>query len=174
MAKYVKELIRSELEKKFDGLNEFLIVNTKGVGGNDNNELRGELKAKGIGLFVVRNSLMKQALDNIDMSAATGLFEGPCTVAWGGDSVVDVAKDIKEWCKKIKSLEIKGAFLDGTVLDAEAALELANMKSRSELQGDVIMLACSPGARLASVITTPASNIAGCIKTLIENLENAA
>ena len=171
MAKYVKELIRSELEKKFDGLNEFLIVNTKGVGGNDNNELRGELKAKGIGLFVVRNSLMKQALDNIDMSVATGLFEGPCTVAWGGDSVVDVAKDIKEWCKKIKSLEIKGAFLDGAILDAEAALNLANMKSRSELQGDVIMLACSPGARLASAIGSPAGNIAGCIKTLIENLE---
>ena len=171
MAKYVKELIRSELEKKFDGVNEFLIVNTKGVGGNDNNELRGELKAKGIGLFVVRNSLMKQALDNIDMSAATGLFEGTCTVAWGGDSVVDVAKDIKEWCKKIKSLEIKGAFLDGAILDAKAAADLANMKSRSELQGDVIMLACSPGARLASAITSPASKIAGCIKTLIENLE---
>ncbi len=48
------------------------------------------------------------------------------------------------------------------------------MKSRSELQADVVMLAKSPGARLAGAIASPGGIIAGCIKTIIENQEKAA
>jgi large subunit ribosomal protein L10 len=174
MSKYVKGLVQSEFEKRLSGADSFLVINTTGIGGIENNQLRGELKKKNIKLMVVKNSLAKKALTKMGMAAAASLLTGPCTFAFGGDSVIDVAKEFVELVKRYKMVEVKGAFLEGTAYDAKAAAELAKMPNRAELQGQVVMLVRAGGAKLASAIISPASKIAGCIKAIIEKGEKAA
>jgi len=113
MSKYVKELIQGELEQRVvDGdVKEFIVFNLMGVPGVENNVMRGELKEKGVEMFVVKNSLFRRALRSKNMEVACDLFSGPCAVAYGGDSIVDAAKELVDWTKKVKAVKLKGAFL---------------------------------------------------------------
>jgi large subunit ribosomal protein L10 len=172
MSKYVKELLRGEMTKRIqdDPIRDFLVVRL-GLDGVDENRIRGALRSKDIRLLVTKNSIFRQALNECSMEAAVPLFCGQCAVVYGSDSVVDVAKEIVEWCKKTSCVEIKGGFLDGEMLDSKAAEALAGIPSRSELQGRIVSIANAPGARLAAALTGPWSYIAGCIKAVADRLE---
>ena len=176
MSKYAKGLVRAEVEKRIaeNDIKDFVVVSIKGISGVDNNLMRGELKQKGVGLLVVKNSMFKKIMQDSDMEPAAELFTGTCCIAYGGDSIVDVAKEIEQCAKKAKTLKVKGAFVDGVVMGTDAATALAKMPNRAELQGEIVILAISPGTNLAGAIVGPGSVIVGCIESLVENLEKEA
>ncbi|MCH9021864.1 MAG: 50S ribosomal protein L10 [Planctomycetes bacterium] len=174
MSKRIKSLIEKEFKDRFSGIDQCVIVSVRGIDGVSTNEMRRDLSGKDIRLGVLKNSLARRVFRDLNMEPLNEYLTGPSAIVYGSDSIVDLVKALVEWDKKLEPFQIKGALLDGRGLDAKATQALAKLPNRRELQGQVVLLANSPGARLSSAMGSPASRIAGCVKTLIEQKESAA
>lgn len=176
MSKYVKQLLQTEIEKKIEkeNISDFFVVSTTGIGGVAINLMRGQLKSKRIKLFVAKNSLLKRALLNKKKDAAVGLLEGQCTIFYGGQDIIELAKEITDWQKKIAQLEIKGAFFEGSALDAAAAAMLSKMPTRSQLLSQIAAISLSTARNLSAAIASPAADVCGCIKAAGEKQQKQA
>jgi large subunit ribosomal protein L10 len=171
MSKPVKDLISKEISTRYGKLDSVMVVNLTELNANDNNLLRSEFRKKNIEVDVVRNKLAARALKGTALENIGQVLVGPSALVTGGESIVDVARVVAEWAKKLEKFVICGAVVEGEILDAKSAERLSKMASRAELQGEVVMLANSPGRNLAGAILGPARKIAGCIKTVEEKME---
>jgi len=170
MSKPVKDLVTNEYKKLFGGADGACVVSVIGLDAISTNKLRGELRHKKIVLKVVKNSLAKRAFSDGPLAPLGAALNGPCALVTGGGSVIDVAKTLVELKKTYPKIELRQGVLGGEVdlIDLE---QLAKMKSRVELIGEVAMLIMSPGRKLAGCLGSPAGKIAGCIKTIADKKE---
>jgi large subunit ribosomal protein L10 len=171
MSKPVKDLIAGELRRRFEGIDSALAINPVGLQANEAAILRSELKAKQIQLLLVKNSLAKRAFTGGPLEPLVDSLSGSNAIAVGGESIVDVAKEVVELRKTFRGLGIQGGIVEGTVLDEAGVADLANMPGRIELQGTVSTLALSPGSRLSGSLLGPFQRVAGCVQAIADKQE---
>ncbi len=171
MSKRVKNLITAELEKKFRGADSLVVINYTGIDATTANHVRAGLRAKKVKMTVIRNAMALKALANAGFKEAKSLITGTNAIVYGGESIVNVVKELVEQSKKVNKLVIKGAIVEGKLLDAPAAAALAKFPTRKELNAIILGQAVSPARQLAAQIKGPGGKIAAQIKTIIANKE---
>ncbi len=97
---------------------------------------------------------------------------GTNAVCYGGESVVDIVKELVEQAKKVEKLKIKGSIVEGQLLDSKATTALAKLPSKKELQGMIVGQIVGPARKLAGQIVGPARKIAGQIKAVEEKAKD--
>jgi large subunit ribosomal protein L10 len=169
MSKAVKQLICDELSQRFEGVDACLVVDPTPLGGTEANNLRRELRDADVTMMLVKNALTRRALAGQPLEPVGKLLEGSCALAWGGESIVDLAKLMVDKARQ-SGLVVKGAVMEGEVMDAEGAVALSKMPTRAELQSQIVGQILSPGGNLVAAATGPASTIASILKQRIDDL----
>ena len=173
MSKPIKEMIIEDYRKRFVNIDGALVVDIRGITANDNNDLRDGLHAKKIRVTIVKNTLAKKAFAGTSLESLGNELAGPSALAYGGNSVVDVARELVGWVKKIKTLQLKGAILDGQYFEGEAGVKrLSTFPTKEEAQAKVVQLVLSPASNLLRAATSPGSNILGIVKEIQKRLED--
>jgi len=175
MSKPVKEMIRRELARRFDGLTSLAIVGFTGLDAIRTNQIRGRLREKQIRLTVVKNSLARRALRELGMDSTAELIEGPCAVACGGDSVVGLVRELIEIGRDAPHLTVKAALLEGEVFKGEEQVKALSMyPTREEAVAQVIGCAVSAARSLAACLIGPGAQVAALVKAVEEKGQKAA
>lgn len=168
MSKYVKDLQIRDYRARLSAVEDLLIINVVGIDAMQTNRLRLDLRKKGIELQVVKNNLARKILEEKGLGSASGLLTGPSAVIWGGEGIVELAREISDWAKKIEKLSIRGACVSGQTLDALAVDQLSKLPSRVELLGRLVGQILSPGARLAALVLSPGGSLVSQIQQIGE------
>lgn len=172
MSKPVKEMIMAEYRERFAGVQDALLIDIRGIDANENNALRLDLARKDIRITIVKNTLARRAFAGTSLEALTPALDGPSAVAYGAESVVNLARELVAWAKKVDDLELKAAILDGRLFEGKAGVErLSRYPTREEAHAEIVQLILSPGAELVSVVTSPGTGILSVVQTIIDKLE---
>jgi len=126
---------------------------------------------RGVSLFVVKNRLLKKAMESQeekDFSSFYDLLKENTSIMIS-ESSNDPAKVIKDFLDKndTETPIIKGAHIENEVYLGHDQLDvLATLKSKEELISEVISLLQSPIKNLISSLNSSSSNISGILKSL--------
>lgn len=135
------------------------------------NRLRRMCFNRNISLQVVKNTLLKKAIERVegkDLSGLTELLKGNTSVMLS-DTGNAPAKLIKEFRKKEDKPLLKGAYVEEAVFVGDDKLEaLTNLKSKDELIGDIVALLQSPAKNVVSALESGKSTLSGLVKALEE------
>ena len=110
-----------------------VIVNYKGINVADDTKLRKQLREAGSTYKVVKNTMLKRALDEAGIEGLDGVLEGTTAIAYNKEDYVVSAKILSEFAEKSKTFELKAGFVDGNALDAAGVKELAALPPKEVL-----------------------------------------
>ncbi len=172
MSKPVKELMMRDYRERLEGVENALLISIRGIPANDNNRMRLGLLKQDIHVTVIRNNLARHAFADSPLAGLTPLLNGPSALAYGAESVVDVAREVMRWAKEVEHLELKGAVLEGQLFEGEAGVEaLSKLPTREEALGQAVTLILSPAKNLVGAALGPGSTLASIIKSIEDKLE---
>ncbi|MEQ9290524.1 MAG: 50S ribosomal protein L10 [Cyclobacteriaceae bacterium] len=169
-----KAVIIEEISQKFKDNMSFYFTDASGFTVAEVNNLRRKCFEKGIEYKVVKNTLIKKALESVDADFAAldeSVLKGFSGIMFAGENASAPAKLIKEF-KKNDSQDrpkLKGASIEYDLFIGEDQLDpLSKFKSKNELIGEIIGLLQSPAKNVISSLQSGGNTIAGLVKTLSE------
>jgi ribosomal protein L10 len=171
MSKVIKQMQMDAMKESFNGVRDLVLLNVVGLDAVSENQIRLNLRKKNIRLHTVKNSLAQKVFTGMGLSVTAG-WEGSTTVAWGGNSIADLSKELEPIVKKHeKKMKVKSAVADGETITFEAALK---RPTREEALGRVSMMVMAPARRVAAQIIGPASQVCGQIKGIKDTKKDEA
>jgi large subunit ribosomal protein L10 len=173
MRREEKNAIINSLAEKLKEYSHFYLTDTAQLNAADTSDLRRKCFENNIKLIVVKNTLLKRALQ-----MSEGNFEELYPVLEGTTSIMFAqtgngpAKLIKEFRKRHDKPVFKGAYVQESVYVGELLLDaLVSVKTKQELIGDIILLLQSPARNVISALQSGGNKLHGVLETLSKKEE---
>jgi len=168
MKRSEKQQIIDSLTGQINSSSHFYLADIADLNAEDSSSLRRLCFSKDVKLVVVKNTLLRKALEASEKEASElyDVLSGNTSVMFCEAANVP-AKLIKEFSKKKKKPLLKGAYVEESVYVGEDQLEvLIAVKSKNELIGDLIGLLQSPMRNVLGALQSGGNTIHGVLETL--------
>lgn len=130
-----KEEVVKSLAEKMKNSKIILLTDYRGINVSDVTKLRANLRDTKAEYKVIKNNIIKRALDSNGESGLDDLLEGPTALVMSEGDYLEPLKAIYAYAKENEFYKIKGGIIDGKVMTTEELITLAKLPSRQELLG---------------------------------------
>jgi len=127
-----KKAVVAEVSKQVAISQVIVIAEYRGTGVADMTTLRASARDSGVFLRVLKNSLVRRAVENTPFSGLADNMVGPLVFGMSEDPL-SAAKVLSNFAKTNDKFVIKGGAVPNQVLDIAGVQALASMLSREEL-----------------------------------------
>lgn len=158
-----KAQIVSEVAEKFRTSATTVVADYRGLTVSQVTELRKQLREAGVEFRVLKNTLLRRATAETELTELDQHLVGPTAVAFSKEDAVAPAKIISDFAKKNDALKVKGGIVEGRVVGLDQIKALADLPSREGLL-----------SMLLSVLQAPMRNMALAVKAVADKQESGA
>jgi large subunit ribosomal protein L10 len=160
MTRSEKETLITEVADKVSRASALYFTDFTGLTVAEASELRREFRKSGIEYTVVKNTLIRKALERVTgFDTVHEKLVGPTAIAFSYDDAIAPAKVMKKFSEKTGKVSLKIAVVERQVFDGNRLDELALLPSRTDLIASIL-----------GSIQAPISGIAGAIGALMRDL----
>ena len=124
--------IVNEITDKVKNSESVILFSYQGLTVADMAELRRSLKNVDSEVKVYKNTLVKRALDSLNISLETSFLEGPNAIVFGKE-LLEPIKAISEFAKNHEAAVIRVGIISGEVADLDVINKYATIPSRETL-----------------------------------------
>lgn len=160
MKRSEKEQIVTEVTEQLSRAKSMYFADFTGITVEQINDIRREFQKAKIDYRVVKNTLVRKALENV--TGYDGVYNklvGATAVAIGYDDPVAPAKIIKKFRDKHQKLDVKVCVIERQIFDGKQLEMIAKLPSRNELIAGIL-----------GSIQSPISGVVGAINAVMRDL----
>lgn len=130
-----KETEVKDLSVKFKDAKLVLLTDYRGISVDQVTSLRTDLRNAKSEYKVIKNNIVKRALETNGEKGLEEVLEGPTAVIMSDEDYLEPLKAIYKFSKDNEFYKIKGGIVEGKVMTTEELITLAKLPSRQELLG---------------------------------------
>lgn len=128
--------------------------------------LRREIRKASGEYQVIKNTLVRRALDGTAFGDLEKLLAGPNGWVFAYDDPVVLSKALIKFADDNDKLTIKGGVFEGRFMDSAEVKVLSQMPSKPELQAKLLAMMNAPATQLLRLIQEPGARMVRVIESL--------
>ena len=128
-----KEELVKNLAERMKSAKVIILTDYRGINVDEVTKLRTDLRNVNAEYKVIKNNIVKRALDLNGEAGLDDLLTGPTAVLMGDEDYLEPSKVLYKFAKENDFYKIKGGIIDGKVVTAEEIITLAKLPSKQEL-----------------------------------------
>ena len=165
-----KKFLVREVAEQLEKSEYVYLTDFTGITVDESDKLRGELASRGAEFHIVKNSALKIAATECNISISEEFLSGPTAIVTGGDPS-GAAKVLGSFKKSKSKLTVKAGALGDRQLTAKEVSTLADLPNLETLQAQLLSLLGTPATRLVTLFNTPARQFVTVLAAKADEVE---
>ena len=155
--KLAKREVVNEIKQKIGDAKSFVVIDYKGLSVSEDTDLRNEFRKEKVEYTVLKNTLVRLALNELGYKDFDADLNGPTAVAFAHGDALAPAKIAAANIKKFNKMKLKCGMFDKKYVDQNTAIALSKVPNKETLL-----------AMLLSVLQAPMRSLAATLKAVAE------
>jgi large subunit ribosomal protein L10 len=156
-----KKAVVAEVSEQVAKAQAIVLAEYRGIEVGEMTKLRAQARNSGVYLRVLKNTLVRRAVDGTPFSGLADNMVGPLVFGISADPVA-AAKVLNDFAKSNDKFVIKAGGMPNQVMDANGVKALASMPSREELLAKLLGTMQAPVAKFVRTLNeVPTSFVRG-------------
>jgi large subunit ribosomal protein L10 len=169
-----KQQIVSEVNKAASSALSAVLADYRGVSVSDMTQLRKIARDNKVYLRVVRNTLLKRAVDNTDFECIKEVLFGPTILAFSLEDPGAAARVLQDFAKSNDKFEIKALSIGGKLLSAGDIDVLAKLPTYDQALAMLMSVMLAPVTKLARTFNEVPAKVTRAVAAVRDQKQEAA